>query len=68
LAILAYRPTRDDWGAVEGYWNGDSLGLQVEDDQMNYQTDWQFQYEFLSRPYILKCELTINERLKILVT
>ncbi|GBC00903.1 hypothetical protein RclHR1_00400017 [Rhizophagus clarus] len=48
LAILAYRPTRDDWGEVEGYWDGSSQGLSDEYDTNSYYQ------EFKSRPYTLK--------------
>ncbi|CAI2169669.1 3378_t:CDS:10 [Funneliformis geosporum] len=49
LSILAYRPTRKSWGEVEGYWNGTSMALQVEDDQMTSQSS-----DFLPRSYTLK--------------
>ncbi|PKY48469.1 hypothetical protein RhiirA4_404440 [Rhizophagus irregularis] len=48
LVILAYRPTRDDWGEVEGYWDGNSRGLSDEFDPNS------FYHEFKSRPYTLK--------------
>lgn len=50
LVILAYRPTRDDWGEVEGYWDGNSRGLSDEFGPNS------FYHEFKSRPYTLKCE------------
>ncbi|RIA93542.1 hypothetical protein C1645_11566 [Glomus cerebriforme] len=44
-AILAYRPTRDDWGEVKGYWNGKSRGLSNEYGFNNYYP------EFKTRSY-----------------
>ncbi|CAG8584347.1 1782_t:CDS:10 [Funneliformis caledonium] len=49
LALLAYRPSRENWGAVEGYWKGTAMGLQVEDNQMSFQSS-----DFISQLCTLK--------------
>jgi hypothetical protein len=54
LAILAYRPTRSDWGEVDGYWSGKSQGLSIEvDDSMDSYSP---ESKFKSRQFTIKCE------------
>ncbi|CAG8689829.1 10236_t:CDS:10, partial [Acaulospora morrowiae] len=48
LALLAFRPTRDDWGEVDGYWKGTQDGLQIEPEypENDRQSALKFIHEF----------------------